>query len=438
MASFSMGFWTISPLAPHVSRLALAQTIRYEGNLPEWALARSAKRTLSTVSLARLKFERLGSTVDAELRAVFPAPPPLHLLPDDVKTVFAKCAQLEPEINDPTRIHRDDVVDASASTAMAWLFTFDSSRRMQESLDKEELARLIAASRTNHDLTTAKIVHFPFPLKDREFVSRNVAAEDANGDLIFAIVSVPDVIDYGATFNTVRGDTRAFVRISPISPSQCAVKLHQYATAGGWIPSRLVSGKMAPTLSLPFDVRQVFQRDDELDRMAREERARVMHEPQTYSVEENDVIRRVTDTIGGRNRMFCAVYSPDRFVKVEQSLDDGDKGPIFKGTAVVDASIEECAAWESIKTSRERKMRDTAVAGEHPHCIATFVHTVPFLCSHMRMGSRSPQRPQLHEQPRARSGQLRRQSPRRGASRGVEVGRGRLRPQGLLPQVSPN
>jgi len=84
-----------------------------------------------------------------------------------------------------------------------------------------------------------------------------------------------------------------------------------------------------------------------------------------YSSEENDMIRRVTAALGGRNPLFCAVLSPDRFVKVEQSLDKSTSPTIFRGTAVADASIEECAAWESLKTSRERNMRDTAAAGEY-------------------------------------------------------------------------
>jgi len=152
------------------------------------------------------------------------------------------------------------------------------------------LVSLVASTRTAHDVTTATIVHFPFPLKHREYVSRAVAAEDSNGDLLYASApSAPDVIDYGdlPTFDTVRGESRTFVRISPVSPSQCTVTFHQYATAGGWIPPRLsprLESRLAsrlPAARLIFDMRQEFQRDREVDRMARLKRASVMHEPQT-------------------------------------------------------------------------------------------------------------------------------------------------------------
>ena len=65
------------------------------------------------------------------------------------------------------------------------------------------------------------------------------------------------------------------------------------------IPTRVVESKIPLALSAVGDLRDKFQRDDEIVKMERDELTRVIKdEQQVYSEDENSLIQRVQDKLG--------------------------------------------------------------------------------------------------------------------------------------------
>jgi len=219
-----------------------------------------------------------------------------------------------------------------------------------------------------HDQVFATIKKMPFPLNNREFVSRNMCVKDANGDLLFAAVPVDDVIDYGMSTRTVRAVTRALMRTTPFGESQCKVTLIQYVDAGGVIPARVLQNKIPLALSAVGELRGHFQRDDEIDKMERDELARVMKdERQVYSEDDKSLIQRLQDKLGAlKDEDFEELESRDHLVKMGKTI-EGDGQMIIRASATIDSSIEECAAWDTHKMSRKRTKGST-------NLVRTLVH----------------------------------------------------------------
>ena len=206
-----------------------------------------------------------------------------------------------------------------------------------------------------HDHAIATIKKTPFPLKNREFVGRQVCAADTNGDLLVAAVPVDNVIDYGMTTRTVRGVARALMRVTPSGESQCKVTYIQYIDAGGVVPTWVVESTIPMSLSTVGNLRDQFQRDDEIDKMERDELARVMkEEQQVYSEDEDARIQRVQSKLRAHDDVgFEELESPDHLVKMGKIFSEGGHSAIIRASATIDSSIEDCAAWEVAKMCRE-------------------------------------------------------------------------------------
>jgi len=222
-------------------------------------------------------------------------------------------------------------------------------------------ARLIVSGSGPHDYVLATIKKMPFPLQNREFVVRQVSAADTNGDLLYAALPVGDVIDYGMTSRTVRGVSRGIIRITPSGKSQCKITYNQYLDAGGVIPTRVIESKIPLALSAVVELRDEFQRDDEIDKMERDELARVIKdEQQVYSEDEDSLIQRVQDKLGAlKEEDFEELESPDLFVKMGKMHAEGDGRMIIRASTTMDSSIEECAASEMDKMGRQNTKSST-------------------------------------------------------------------------------
>ena len=168
---------------------------------------------------------------------------------------------------------------------------------------------------------------------------------------------MPDEVDYGMKNKAVRGVTLALMRILPVenSPSQCRVTLFQYADAAGSIPTAIVNSKLSSTLDAVVEMRQEFQRDVEIDDAERADKAQVIRDsPQTYTTEEEATIERVQSTLGALEEgAFDELASPDHLLKMGKIFVEGDRRIICRVSVTVDSSIEECAAWDTLKMSRE-------------------------------------------------------------------------------------
>ena len=225
---------------------------------------------------------------------------------------------------------------------------------MRNSSEQGHPARLVLRRTGSNDLVWANVKKMPFPLHNREFVNHQVCCSDVNGDLLITTVPVDEVIDYGMKTNPVRGLARTLMRLIPAGESQCKVAYYMYGDAGGRIPAFVMGSKIPLALGAVGDLREEFQRDDEIDKLERDQLARVIKdEPQTYTAEEDILINKGLAKLGMLEwEHFEELKSPDHLVKMGKILfDDGGVG---LGNVTVDASIEVCAAWEIAKMNREQ------------------------------------------------------------------------------------
>jgi hypothetical protein len=250
------------------------------------------------------------------------------------------------------------IVDCSSKEATCWLSHYHSRERMRVHEEERNPARLVITQTSPHDRVFATIKRMPLLLWNREFIMRVLATQEVEtGDFLVCIQSVDEAVDYGSTFRTVRGTTTAFLRVSSLGDSQCEVVLYQYLEAGGIVPIRVENSKIPLSLSVLQDLREEFQRDEEVDKEEVDEMALVIRdEPQVNSEKEEMAIRRLQVRLGGiEEEQFKELVSPDPLVKMGMHYIQGNSGystGVARASAVIDASIEECAARELSVLSR--------------------------------------------------------------------------------------
>ena len=94
--------------------------------------------------------------------------------------------------------------------------------------------------------------------------------------------------------------------------------------------------------------------DDEIDEAARQALANIIKNvPQHYTDEEEEAIREGKEFYEEckENKNFDKLKSPDSRVKMKLVHVDGASHGTAVATTVVDASVEECAAYESTQAS---------------------------------------------------------------------------------------
>ena len=375
------GFYHFKALAPSVCQVTYLLQVKLGGSIPKAIMASRTKRVLGAVQEMQDKFERKGAVVDAEMRSAFPPPPPLAELNIEQKLVVESCRYLESEEGgeweplpssspfiDMWRKHTPAkkgersvaigkgtaVIDCPARDAAQFMFSYTSRERMRIDSEEGNPARLRQRANSAHDQVFATVKKMPFPLNNREFVARQLCTGDANGDLLVTIVPLDEVIDYGLKHRTVRGVSRALMRFTPFGESQCQVTYIQYLDANGRIPTFVVESKIPEALGAVGELRDEFQRDDEIDKLERDQLAKVIkEEPQTYTAEEDILINKVHAKLGMLEwGHFEELESPDHLVNMCKISIEG--GGVGRASVAVDASIEECAAWEIAKMNREQ------------------------------------------------------------------------------------
>ena len=410
--AFTRGFYRIMPIADRVCQVTLVQQANFGGLLPAIVMNKRLLSTMKTLARIQHKYERKGRLIDAEIRAVFPSPPPLDQLADEQTAVVEGCRTLEAEderewkdLESPSPLVKmwvkyakpktgerpialgkaTAVIDCSALTTLASMAAYMSREIVKVNREEGNKARLILESGGHygciqeesnparkvagrwgqHDYTFATVKTLPFPLNNREFVCRAISTKDANGDFLWVHESVDNTIevDYGFRSRLVRGIARGLVRITPLGDAACSITLLQYVDAGGVVPVFLINGKIADTLDSAEKLREMFQRDDEIDKAGRDELLASIKEPQTYTVEEGALFERVQGIAKAWLLWddFEKLKSPDHNVKMGKIFIDDESSGIMRGSVVVDVTVGECATWE-VRT------RERACASE---CIST-------------------------------------------------------------------
>ena len=415
------GFWRIAPLAPSVCQVTYLGQATLGGRIPKIALNLRVKSSLQTVAKLQEMMHRSGKVVDGEIRAAFPLPPLTTRLTDEQQEIIAKCGKFER--NDTSSATsssststwtqsraslRDYVlggeaaptfqplpspspfvkmwikhapssqggerrialgkasctIDASALETLAFIFDFCGRERMRINVKEQgDPARLVLKHHTKHDMVIANLKKMPRPLHTREFVNRGICAQEMNGDLVFAFAPTDDTVDYGMKSNAVRGLSRVFMRFTPVSASQCEVRLYQYLDAGGHVPSAIVNSKIPIALGALEETRALFQKDAEIDaaELAKATRA-IYEEPQTYTREEMSQLRE------------GAVNLAELRSKPPESIEP----PEYFATATVDTAIEECAAFGISKLSRREQRQHFAEDGLERSLTVVNAHSSTF------------------------------------------------------------
>jgi hypothetical protein len=389
----SRGIWRIEPRAPGVCRVSLVSQGTVGGSIPLIFMKVHITKNIGITNRIRKKYERNSKEVDAELRAVFPIPPPLGQLSADQATVMDSGLALEADadagdskdLQSPSPLvdmsmaytpplkgersialgNAKVLVDAQARQIVAWYFEYCSRTRTVASAEKGDPARIVVRRFSPHDAMFATVKCFPFPLSKREFVFRVIAAQDDSGTFIVASSSTSrqHVVDYGTDFKAVRGFTTALLKVKPVGPNSCECVLLQKLDAGGALPAAVVNRKVPSQLGVLSDLRLAFQRDEEIDAAERARLARTIeHELQNYAAEERALLERVESSLGALKKAdLVELDSPDPLVKMHCILVEGESSTIMMATTTVDSSVEECAAWDLLKLSREQLRRSKNV-----------------------------------------------------------------------------
>lgn len=287
-------------------------------------------------------------------------------------------------------------VDGAIEEAAAWLFDFNSRVRMRENGEKGNLPRLtVSAASGLHRHTVATIKKFPRTNHFREFVFDISWIKTSDDSILVCMNSVEDraSVDYGNSFASRRASMTSCYFLEKITELSCKVTLCSKVNFGGVVPVA------ALRTSIPFDLlgdvdalRVALERNDVVDENAIDDMVLVMkHEKQEMNeLDEDETIERVRavfrnlipgKVIGSADHFVeiiaCASLGDRRLPSMSQAagvgvskfvatlslrrrvLPNGESrrarpGELVTATVVVDATIEECAAWTFLKCSRER------------------------------------------------------------------------------------
>jgi hypothetical protein len=207
---------------------------------------------------------------------------------------------------------------------------------MRISEEEGNPARLAVREGANENVM-ATVKNMPFPFRRREFVFVQVcASDDSNNDLLVAAESIDESVDYGTNFKTARGTGRLFARLQSVTHNTCRLTVFQFVDAGGQIPAWVLNMKVAEALSGTVDIRQSFDRSDEVDKAARDELAgTIEQEQQVYDEKEEEFIVNVEDKFGGlKEENFKELQSPDHLVKMDSIFKDKDSSAVGRASTV--------------------------------------------------------------------------------------------------------
>ena len=413
-------------MAAQVCEVTLVIQGKMAGRMPRVLLNMRIKSVLGYLKWSQNAFGRKGDTVDEEVRAAFPSPPDLAQLTAEQSKIFDDCRLLladgPSQMAAPRRhssIFRRTVspnsseyqhlqspspfikmshksprgsrriaigrattsLDCSAHEAMAWWSATCSRRRTKISYEEGNPARIVAMRSSAHDEVFATVKSFPFPLADREFVGRQLAAREPNGDFVMAFVSTDDEINYGVKLRTVRATTKWLIYFKSVAEMQCEVTFMQYFDGGGNVPKRVYNYKLQNALGAVEEMRSEFERDDEIDKLEHEEIAKVVREvDQVYTAEENEIIEQVMGKLGGpKEEDFDELDSPDLRVKMGRLFAKSGGGGTLRASTVIDAAIEDCLATHIAFMDRAHVRDFAGVTREYKsindhHMVAQVIH----------------------------------------------------------------
>ncbi|GMH94195.1 hypothetical protein TL16_g12834 [Triparma laevis f. inornata] len=254
------------------------------------------------------------------------------------------------------------IVDGSVEEVAAWAYDYCSNERMRMHYEEGHFARLeIKGKRRENESTVATVKKLPVILYDREFVARQVW-QSAEGEVSIAFESTEDQVDYGSKPRKVRGITRGFCHVEKLADrggaQQCRLSLIMYFDAAGIIPTWVLDSLAPDNLDVVQQAIDEFRQDDKIDTADNEDfsayikehwREEEYSEAEQLRIENGDAT--VKTIMGSAN--LKVLESGDPLVTLKAAHLDGDKLVTGFAESVVDGYMEEVAAFECLKMSRE-------------------------------------------------------------------------------------
>jgi hypothetical protein len=381
------GFWHIIPLAESICSVTYMNQGQFGGSIPRMVLNLRIVSTLAAVKSVQRMYMRNNKVVDSEVVAAMPLSPRRDQLSADQNELVERCFSFfetkestltwtsigsthpflrmwihhKPPVGTgdrSTALGKGTIeVDCPAKVALASYFNQCGRENMRINKEEGTPALFIVTSNAPHDDTFAMVKKMPFPLRKREFINRKVHFMEPSGDLIICYEPVDVTVDYGANMRLIRAEARTLIRFSPTSPKSCNVVLYSWLDAGGRVPKWVTESKMPIALSGLNYLRELFERDEEIDALERNTiAAKICSEPQQYTSEDIANIKLLRDQLYALNDAdFKELESPDHRVKMSKASVDGVGAVAMRASVVLDARVEDCAVWDLVKTSRVQR-----------------------------------------------------------------------------------
>ena len=261
----------------------------------------------------------------------------------------------------------------SAEEVLAWFWDSLSNDRLEATLDlKNNPNKIIGGNDSNNHRVFSSIKQMPYPLWPRLFVYESAWTKLSDNEFVYVWRPVGADNKYkhddlGVGASTVRAESRGYVTIKKLGDHSCLVTYVQFVDLKVPFGAKYTKSLHHSSLSDIFSLRKTFNRDDEIDKIDRNKLVSAMihssrgQHDEIYTDAENSVFTRVETKLGRiiKESSFKSLASPDFRTKMGIAHVKGSASAYLKVEVVVDASIEECAAYNFMQKSREKmKMND--------------------------------------------------------------------------------
>jgi len=262
----------------------------------------------------------------------------------------------------------------------------DATKNLQK--NPREIVKSIA----NNHLIISTMKDLPWPLRTRQFIWECSWIKQDDGSYIYAWRPLTTdeyndnkLIDIGKNKQRrlVRGESKGFAVIRNLDERSSKLTWIQQGDQKGNIPKKIMEAQIPRTLRVTFQVREKFNRDNEVDKIEREKLMEIMrssYQDEVYNNDETTIIESTrTRMTAVPNDSFRPLDSPDFQTKMSIAHIEGESSAFMKCEVIIDASVEEVAAYNYIYMSRKKvKLNDTK---DVLHRVAKDVnnHTFEFL-----------------------------------------------------------
>ncbi|GMH69388.1 hypothetical protein TL16_g05146 [Triparma laevis f. inornata] len=258
------------------------------------------------------------------------------------------------------------VLDCSAEEVAAWAVDYCNNEKMRISRERGNPARLmltdnVGSGERDNEAVAATVKKFPFFLQDREFVAKFVWKSE-EGRVYLAVVPEPREVDYGVKLRKVRGSTYGLWVMENLpslgGPAQCHVTFVQRFNFGGIIPKWIITKKLPKQLEVLENAMDEFMQDEKMDEWKLRELSttmKILWESEEYGEEEEAVLKRGMEFCKKvlERSDYKVLNADDPRVSLRSAHLENDKLVTGIAEAVVDADLEQVAAWEYLKNTRE-------------------------------------------------------------------------------------